>query len=60
MKLLKLAEVMKERDMTAEQLAGLACVSFSTAINAMKGLDVSANTGYHIAHGLKMKLKELT
>jgi predicted transcriptional regulator len=60
MKLTKLVEVMKEREVTPEQLAGKAYVSFSTVINAMKGLDISANSAHHIAKGLKVKITVLT
>lgn len=57
--LLKLVEIMKAKNLTAEQLAGKSYVSFSSVINAMKGRSITANTAAHIAKGLRVKIEEL-
>lgn len=60
MVLTKLEQVMKDREMTVEELAVKTMLSAKSILTAKKGRGVSLNTGKRIAKGLKLNLEALT
>jgi transcriptional regulator with XRE-family HTH domain len=59
MVLTKLTEILKNREMSDEQLAVKTMLTVRSIQNAKKGRGVSLNTSKRIAKGLKLTLKEL-